>query len=64
MSLSSSKPVGTPIELIQKFMTAEFDLHFPNESDDKVLDDLTLYQKLVGRLLYLTITRPDIVFAV
>ncbi|KAL0878329.1 hypothetical protein Bca101_028035 [Brassica carinata] len=29
-----------------------------------VLDDATPYRELIGRLLYLTITRPDITFVV
>ncbi|KAH0749429.1 hypothetical protein KY290_028661 [Solanum tuberosum] len=64
MGLSSSKPVGAPIELNQKLTSAEFDLHFPPaDENDKLLSDPSMYQKLVGRLLYLTITRPDIAFA-
>ncbi|XP_055803494.1 uncharacterized mitochondrial protein AtMg00810-like [Solanum dulcamara] len=65
MGLSSSKPVGAPIELNQKLTTVEFHLHFPpTDEKDKLLDDPSKYQRLVGRLLYLTITRPDIAFAV
>ncbi|XP_016199326.1 uncharacterized protein LOC107640308 [Arachis ipaensis] len=32
--------------------------------DDTVLDNLTLYQQLVGGLVYLTVTRPDIAYLV
>lgn len=35
-----------------------------NLVDDDVLDDSTRYRRLIGRLLYLTITRPNITFAV
>ncbi|XP_019058657.1 PREDICTED: uncharacterized protein LOC109116882 [Tarenaya hassleriana] len=30
----------------------------------QLMEDITSYRRLVGRLLYLTITRPDIAFAV
>ncbi|XP_015168013.1 uncharacterized mitochondrial protein AtMg00810-like [Solanum tuberosum] len=65
MGLSSSKPVGSPVELNQKLTTAEFDLHFPpTDEQDELLNEPEIYQRLVGRLLYLTMTRPDIAFAV
>ncbi|XP_069148869.1 uncharacterized mitochondrial protein AtMg00810-like [Solanum lycopersicum] len=63
--LTNSKPVGAPIELNKKLTTTEFDLHFsPADKHDKLLKDPGVYQKLIGRLLYLTITRPDIAFSV
>uniref|UniRef100_A0A3Q7GTS7 Retrotransposon Copia-like N-terminal domain-containing protein n=1 Tax=Solanum lycopersicum TaxID=4081 RepID=A0A3Q7GTS7_SOLLC len=65
MGLSSSKPVGAPIELNKRLTTTEFDLYFfPADKHDKLLKDPGVYQKLIGRLLYPTITRPDIAFSV
>uniref|UniRef100_A0A3Q7JBE5 Retrotransposon Copia-like N-terminal domain-containing protein n=1 Tax=Solanum lycopersicum TaxID=4081 RepID=A0A3Q7JBE5_SOLLC len=66
MGLSSSRPVGASFEINHKLTTAEFDLQFPSKKNgnDKLLDDPGVYQKLVGRLFYLTMTRPDIAFAV
>lgn len=64
MGLSNLKPIRASIELNQKLTITEFDLYFPPvDSSDKQLDD-RIYQKMMGRLLYLTITRPDIAFAV
>jgi len=33
-------------------------------TDDESLSDATLYRQLVGSLIYLTVTRPDISYAV
>ncbi|XP_015167794.1 uncharacterized mitochondrial protein AtMg00810-like [Solanum tuberosum] len=62
-SLSGSKTIATPVELNQKFTTCEFNNHIGGPPDP-VLADPGKYQRLVGRLLYLTITRPDIAFVV
>nr|XP_009784012.1 PREDICTED: uncharacterized protein LOC104232483 [Nicotiana sylvestris] len=63
VGLSGSKPVSTYLELNQKLTTIEYDAHVGRIGDLK-FDDITAYQKLIGKLLYLTITRPDISFAV
>ncbi|XP_019267499.1 PREDICTED: uncharacterized protein LOC109244807 [Nicotiana attenuata] len=63
MGLSGSKPPGAPLEVNKKLTTLEFDTQF-GIGDDKVLDDPSAYQRLIGRLPYLTMTRPDIAFAV
>ncbi|KAJ0925089.1 putative RNA-directed DNA polymerase [Helianthus annuus] len=51
------KPVNTPIELS----------HVVNkltDSDKTEIVDVTNYQKLIGKLIYLSLTRPDISYAV
>ncbi|MFS7939138.1 putative RNA-directed DNA polymerase [Helianthus anomalus] len=51
------KPVNTPVELS----------HVINKKvseDTRVLNDITNYQKLVGKLIYLSLTRPDISYTV
>jgi hypothetical protein len=52
--LTDDKRVDTPIELHAKF----------SASDGVPLDDPTTYRELVGCLVYLTVTRPDISYAV
>ncbi|XXG61103.1 hypothetical protein AAC387_Pa04g2840 [Persea americana] len=52
--MTASAPVDTPVELNVKLSRAEGDL----------LSDPTSYRQLVGSLIYLTITRPDISYAV
>nr|XP_016492187.1 PREDICTED: uncharacterized mitochondrial protein AtMg00810-like [Nicotiana tabacum] len=63
VGLSGSKPVSTPLELNQKLTTLEYDARV-GKLGDQELGDITAYQKLIGKLLYLTITLPDISFAV
>jgi Reverse transcriptase (RNA-dependent DNA polymerase)/gag-polypeptide of LTR copia-type/Integrase core domain/GAG-pre-integrase domain len=48
------KPASTPIEPHIKM----------NSEDGKPLEDVNQFQRLVGKLIYLTVTRPDITFAV
>ena len=48
------KPVNTPMEQNLKL----------SQSCGDSLDDPSLYNRLVGRLLYLTVTRPDISYSV
>ncbi|KAL0458661.1 UNVERIFIED_CONTAM: Retrovirus-related Pol polyprotein from transposon RE1 [Sesamum latifolium] len=48
------KPISTPVEPHAKMCAHE----------GQELEDATMYRKLVGSLIYLTLTRPDISFAV
>jgi len=50
--------------LHSKSATTPLDSKLKLESNGKALDSPSHYQKLVGKLIYLTITRPDIAFAV
>ena len=53
-SITDSKIVDTPIEYNCRL----------NSHDGKSLSDATLYRQLVGSLIYLTVTRPDISYVV
>jgi hypothetical protein len=63
VGLGGCRPVSTPMEHNQRLTTVEYDKHL-GKTDDAELEDVGSYQRLVGKLLYLTITRPDISFAV
>ncbi|XP_031257983.1 uncharacterized protein LOC116116020 [Pistacia vera] len=52
--LTDNKTVDTPIEVNAKY----------SSSDGLPLSDPTLYRTVVGSLVYLTITRPDIAYAI
>ena len=49
-----SKPLQTPMEQNLKL----------SETDGTLLDDPAVYRRLVGRILYLTMTRPDLSYSV
>ena len=53
-SIINSKIVDTPIEYNCRL----------NSHDGESLSDANLYKQLVGSLIYLTVTRPDISYAV
>ncbi|KAI3830073.1 hypothetical protein L1987_04206 [Smallanthus sonchifolius] len=55
--LLGCKPVNIPIE--QNYIVTS-----KCASDDQVLDNISGYQKLIGKLIYLSHTRPDISYSV
>ncbi|XP_059315470.1 uncharacterized mitochondrial protein AtMg00810-like [Lycium ferocissimum] len=61
--LGGAKFASTPLEQNVKLTTVDHD-KYTEKSYDPPLKDITGYQRLVGRLLYLTISRPDISFTV
>ncbi|XP_019263067.1 PREDICTED: uncharacterized protein LOC109240839 [Nicotiana attenuata] len=68
MGLSGAKPAGTPLEANVKLTSEEYDRFIhgqsSSETEDKLLADAGKYQRLIGRLLYLTMTRVDIAYVV
>ncbi|XP_075102309.1 uncharacterized protein LOC142177458 [Nicotiana tabacum] len=60
---AAAKPASTHVETNQKLTTTKYDKYVGHNGDEE-LQDIASYQTLVGKLLYLTITRPDICFAV
>ncbi|XP_047268157.1 uncharacterized mitochondrial protein AtMg00810-like [Capsicum annuum] len=64
LGLAAAKPTTTPIDYNAKMNTVEFDEHVKGKSENDPLADQRAYQKLIGKLLYLTMTRPDISFSV
>lgn len=62
--LSGAKPCKIPMDQNLKITSSEFDASVPVSTDDPLLTDLAPYQRLLGRLIYLTHTRPDINYPV
>ncbi|XP_069146032.1 uncharacterized protein [Solanum lycopersicum] len=72
MGLTAAKPSWTPLDINLKLTNTLLDEAMNitdsnkamNITNDQVLADKGPYQRLIGRLLYLTLSRPDIGFAV
>ena len=54
IGLKGSKPVDTPMDSNVKF----------SKTEGEDFKDAERYRRLVGKLIYLTVTRPDIIFSV
>uniref|UniRef100_A0A3Q7GEW2 Reverse transcriptase Ty1/copia-type domain-containing protein n=1 Tax=Solanum lycopersicum TaxID=4081 RepID=A0A3Q7GEW2_SOLLC len=58
-----AKPAWTPLEANVKLTTQELDC-VTGEQNDEPFEDRELYQRLVGKMLYLTMTMLDIAYSV
>ncbi|XP_047253767.1 uncharacterized mitochondrial protein AtMg00810-like [Capsicum annuum] len=61
--LGCSKPASTTLEENIKLTNTDYD-EAVGKAEDPLLSDIIVYQRLIGRLLYLTTTRPGIRFVV
>nr|XP_016450836.1 PREDICTED: uncharacterized mitochondrial protein AtMg00810-like [Nicotiana tabacum] len=71
LGLGGAKPASALLEHNQKLTCTDYDNFINNQRTDKdntdtdhLLSDASQYQRLVGRLLYLTMTRTNIAFDV
>nr|XP_016471020.1 PREDICTED: uncharacterized mitochondrial protein AtMg00810-like [Nicotiana tabacum] len=66
LGLGAAKFATTPLDVNVKLTTHEYDEYTCtiNNLDDALLPDVTSYQRLLGKLLYMTVTKPDIAFIV
>ncbi|XP_019248477.1 PREDICTED: uncharacterized protein LOC109227736 [Nicotiana attenuata] len=63
LGLTGAKPTWTSLEANVKLTILEHD-KLTGVEDDMLMDDIGQYQRLIGKLLYLKLTRPDIAFSV
>ena len=52
--MTGCKPITTPLEVNGKL----------TQDGGELIDDVTMYRSMVGSLIYMTITRPDLSYAV
>lgn len=64
VGLGGAKVVSTPLEQNLKLITTEFDKALQQSSNDFLVKDKAIYQRLIGLLLYLIDTRLDISYDV
>nr|XP_016437521.1 PREDICTED: uncharacterized mitochondrial protein AtMg00810-like [Nicotiana tabacum] len=64
LGLSAARPIATPLNTNTKLTTREYDDHCKDQVTYDPPADTNSYQRLIGGLLYLTMTRPDISFSV
>lgn len=62
-SLVGAKPISTPLESNSKLTLVEYD-EAMGCTRDAILKDATYYQRLLGKLKYVIVTRPDINYVV
>lgn len=64
LGLSSVKPCKTLMEVNLKLTSTEYDNLFWQNRKDTVMSNPTSYKRLIGKLIYLTVIRPDISYVV
>ncbi|XP_070029790.1 uncharacterized mitochondrial protein AtMg00240-like [Nicotiana sylvestris] len=64
VGLAGPKHKDTPMEQNMKLTSTEFDKSINAGTSDETLEDRGSFQRLIGKLLYLTINRPDISYIV
>lgn len=63
VGLSVARLAGTPIDINVKLTSKLYDDNIHKGREEDPLVDVTMYQKLIGKLLYLNMTRPNISFS-
>ncbi|XP_049414661.1 uncharacterized mitochondrial protein AtMg00240-like [Solanum stenotomum] len=67
MGSSGARPVYTPVDPNVRLTSIQYETHTQGSETpitDKTLENIGRYQRLVGRVLYLTKTKVDMFFAV